>query len=439
MNFKINKLIILTLLIGFLSVKVARCQNQDQDSLSLNAIISEVVQNHPMVKKAMEDVNASDAKIGAAKSSYLPYVDFESSYTRIGPISSIAIPDLGTFTLFPHDNYTGVVNVNQTLFDFGKTDKNVAVEKQGKELSRQTVEQVKQKLSQAAISTYFTLLYLQEATKIKDEQLGTLNEHLAFVKKKQQTGSATQYEILTTQVRISNTENQKTDLETTREVQVSHLNSLLGRPHSADVHVKLDLIAPLLEMPYDSLISIAMEKRDEMKLAADKEKLAQLHYDLTTKQNSPDINTFFSGGIKNGYIPDLNQPKANFVAGLGLKIPIFDGKRNRYNRVQAKSAIQSNENETEILRRNIINEVVESEANVKASQLKVEQSKLQFKQASDAFSLAKVRYEAGVITNLELLDGATVVSESHLMLLKAKIDHTMNLYKLKSTIGERLY
>ncbi|MCX6236100.1 MAG: TolC family protein [Bacteroidia bacterium] len=90
-------------------------------------------------------------------------------------------------------------------------------------------------------------------------------------------------------------------------------------------------------------------------------------------------------------------------------------------------------------RRNIVNEVVESEANVKASQKKVDQSKLQLLQATQAYTLGKVRFESGVITNLELLDGSTTVSESRLMLLKAKIEYTVNLYKLKSAIGERLY
>jgi outer membrane protein len=439
MNFSIIIRIIFLLLIGFLSVETASSQSASQDSLSLNATISEVVQNHPMVKKALEDVNASDAKIGAVKANYQPYIDFETSYTRIGPISSISIPDLGSFTLFPHDNYTGGINVNQTVFDFGKTDKSVEIEKQGKELNHQTVEQVKQKLSQAVISNYFTLVYLQEAIRIKDEQLNTLKEHLEFVKKKQETGSATRYEILTTQVRISTTENQKTDLETARMVQVSQLNSLLGKPQSIDKRVKMDMTAPLSEMPYDSLISTAMQKRDEMKLANDKAKLAMLRYDFTSRQNSPLVNAFFSGGIKNGYIPDLNQPKVNFAAGLGLKIPIFDGKRNKYNLVQAKSAIQSNDDETEITRRNIISEIVESQGNVRAAQKKVEQSELQYRQATDAYRLAKVSYESGVITNLELLDNSTALSESRLMLLKAKIDHTVNLYKLKSTIGERLY
>jgi outer membrane protein TolC len=176
-----------------------------------------------------------------------------------------------------------------------------------------------------------------------------------------------------------------------------------------------------------------------MKLALEKAKLASLRYNLVDAQNNPVINAFVSGGVKNGYTPYLYDPKANFVAGFGLKVPIFDGKRSKYNLEQAQSAIQSNDDETEIARRAIVNEVVEAEANVSASVKKVDQGELQLRQAAQAYDLAKVRFDSGVITNLELLDGSTAVSESRLMLLKSKIDYTVNLYKLKLAVGERLY
>jgi outer membrane protein len=440
MTININRCMWFVLpLIGILTTGSAKSQTLSGDSLSLNAIIIEVTTNHPLVKKAMEDLNVSDAKIGLAESNYLPNVDFASSYTRMGPISTIHIPDMGSFSFVPHDNYSAAINVNQTIYDFGKTEKSVLLEKQGKELGLRSVEQVKQKLSQAVIANYFTLVYLQEALKIKDEQLKTLYEHLNFIRKKQETGSATQYEILTTEVRISTIENQKTDLETARQVQVCQLNSLLGNPESTTQNVKMELSFTKQNKQNDALISSAIQNRDEMKLASEKAKLALLRYNLTASQNNPVFNAFFSGGIKNGYIPYLYDPKANFVAGIGAKIPVFDGKRNKYNLAQAQSAIQSNDQETEITRRGIVNEVVEGEANVKASQKKVEQGELQLRQATQAYSLAKVRFDSGVITNLELLEGSTAVSESRLQLLKAKIDYTVSLYKLKSATGERLY
>lgn len=417
----------------------AKGESLPSDSLSLNGIISEVVQNHPMVKKAMEDITTSDARIGLAKSASLPYVDFTSSYTRIGPVSQITLPELGSFSLMPHDNYSANFNVNQTISDFGKTEKSILLEQQGKALSNQSIEQVKQKLAQLAIGNYYTLVYLQEAVKIKVEQLNTLNEHLRYIKKKQETGSATDYEILTTQVRISTIENQMTDLQTAIQVQVSQLNSLLGQPENTSHLVKRELSLAEPALQSDSLMAFAMRNRSEMKIAQEKGKQAELRYNLTNSQNNPVISAFASGGIKNGYIPYLGDPKVNFVAGLGIKVPIFDGKRKTYNLVQAQSAIQVSNQETEIARRTIVGEVVEAEANVEASQKKVDQSQLQLRQAMQAYSLAKVRFESGVITNLELIEGSTAVSESRLLVLKSKIDHTVNIYKLKLAVGERLY
>ncbi len=440
MFHKTKKYLLLLLpLLGLFSTTQLRGEQLAKDSLSLNSIISEVVQNHPLVKKAMENLNVSDAKIGAAKAENLPNADLTSSYSRIGPISEIDIAGMGKFAFMPKDNYSAGVNISQTISDFGKTEKTISLEKQGKELTRQSLEQVKQKLSEAAIQNYFSLVFLQEAVKIKDEQLNTLNEHLRFVQKKQATGSATQYEILTTQVRISAIENQKTDLTTMQQVQISHLNSLLGKPEQTSQRVKNDLNFSLPFLQSDTLIASALQNRDEMKLARQKARLAELKLSMTNSANNPVVNAFASAGVRNGYIPYMYDPRANFVAGLGLKVPLFDGKRNKYKIVEAKSSILVNDQETEISRRTIIDEVIESETNLKAAQKKVEQSQLQLKQAIQAYDMAKARFDAGVITNLELLDGSTSVSESSLMLLKSRIDYTINIFKLKSAIGERLY
>jgi len=426
-------------LLGILAAGAAKSETLPADSLSLKSIIEEVTANHPAVKKAMEELNVADAKIGLAEANYLPNVDFSTSYSRIGPVTTINIPEMGSFSFVPHDNYSAAVNVNQTVYDFGRTDKAVQLEKQGKELTRQTVEQVKQKLSQAVIANYYTLVYLQEAIKIKDEQLKTLKEHLDRVQKKQETGSATQYEILTTEVRISAIENQKTDLETARQVQVCQLNSLLGKPENTAQQVRKDLTVANPDLKENALMDAAMQNRDEMKLAREKARLAGLRLNYTSLQNKPVINAFLTGGIKDGYTPYLYDPKANFVLGFGMKVPIFDGKRSKYNVKQAESAILSNDQDTEIARRGIVNEVVEAEATLKASAKKVAQSELQLRQATKAYTLAQAKFDAGVITNLELIEGSTAVSESRLQLLKAKIDYTGSLYKLKSAVGERLY
>ena len=111
------------------------------------------------------------------------------------------------------------------------------------------------------------MLYFQEAIAIKEEQISTLREHLKNVEKKAVTGSATQYEILSTKVRISTVESQKTDVFTSLNFQNSYLNMLLGEPVSIQHRVRNLLHIDLISFSEDSLISIALSNRNELKIS----------------------------------------------------------------------------------------------------------------------------------------------------------------------------
>lgn len=414
-------------------------QKEFTDSLTLSKVIAEVSQNYPSVKEAEEALNAADAKIELAKSGYYPDVSASASYSRIGPVPSLTFPGLGTFQFYPADNYSAAVNYRQNILDFGKTAKSISQENQNKNIAQQSIVQVKQRISILAVNCFYTLLYLQDAISIKDEEIQNLQEHLKFIRKKEASGSATQFEILTTQVKISTVENQKTDLKTAQKVQASLMNSLLGQPENTTVSVKNEIKAVSTDIPADSLISYALRNRDELKIESEKETLAKLKYETVKSQNNPDLSIFASAGGKNGYIPNLNTVKANYVAGISLNVPIFDANRRKYNLMQVKSSLQSLDFETETMRRSITNEVVESEANLSASQQKIDEFELQLAHADKAFALAQINYKEGTITNLDLLDATTTVAESRLLLLKAKIDYIVSAYKVKAAIGERLY
>ena len=158
-----------------------------EDSLDLEWIIQEVIQHHPMVQSAGEAVKSADAQIGLAKSGYYPNIGFDANVSNIGPIPSLTIPDMGTFSFTPKVNVSGDFSIHQNIYDFGKTAQGISMADEGKSLSEQSVEQVKQNLALQSIRIYYTLDFLQEAIKIKKEQLQTLNEHLDFVVKKKAT------------------------------------------------------------------------------------------------------------------------------------------------------------------------------------------------------------------------------------------------------------
>lgn len=428
-------LFVLSMIIPFST----RAQQAVSDSLSLSQVITKVLENYPSVKKAEIEIESANAKIGLAHSAYNPNLDLSASYSHLGPTSQITLPGYGTFDMYPANNYSTSFNLNQQLYDFGKAKKSILLEEQSKTLSELSLQQLKQRLSSSILSNYYTIVYLQEAVKVKDEELKNLNDHLQFVEKKAAAGSATQYEILTTKVRISNIENQRTDLQTNLQVQLSRLNSYLGQPNNTAVNLKRELSTLQLMEGAPSLISKAYNQREEIRMIRQQHVMSESKMAVVNAQNNARFDAFASGGFKNGYTPSLNTIKGNYVLGITFKMPILDGNRSKYNRMQVKNEMLQEDQEEEQTRRNISDEVVEYKANVDAALKKIASTELQFKQASQAYALAQTSYKAGTITNLDLLDSSTSLSESSLAVTKSRIDYTVSVYMLKLALGDRIY
>jgi outer membrane protein len=408
------------------------------DTLQLEDAIIQMVKQYPTINLAIEGLNASDAKIGMARSGYLPDVDISAAYARIGPVPSFNFPEFGHIKLYPENNYTAGVNVNQTIWDFGRTSKRVSIEEEGRSMAEQNIELVKDQLIKRLIYVYYFLFYSQEAMKINDEQIQNLREHLDLINKKKETGSATDYEVLSTQVKLTAAEAQKTDLESNMTVQTAILNSFLGQPEGTKVVVSERTFVPMQQEIQDSTIAQALRNRMEIKMAEEHVKIMQLHIDLAKSDRNPTIRAYASAGGKNGYVPDINKFQANFSAGIGLRIPIYDASRTKNTISLAQSSFVSSQHEKDITALEVTNEVINYYQKELAATKKVEQTQSQVDQAKKAFDLANTSYAAGVITNLDLLDATTSLSESHLRLLKARIDLLIGYYELQIAKGTEI-
>jgi outer membrane protein len=414
-------------------------ENSAGDTIILSDAIRQVVEKYPSVLEANEALNIADSKINLSRSGYLPNVNLTSSYTRLGPTPEITIPNMGSFQLYPENNYAMALNFYQSIYDFGKTANHVAYEKENKKLVEQSIELVKQNLSMLTIRSYFSLIFLQEAIRIKQQQIQALEEHRDYIQKMMETGSATEFELLTTQVKLSDVENQALNLQVLWKTQLSELNSLLGEPETKLNYAQTDLDVLMVLPSQDSLINYALSNRYEMKIAVEKQKLSELKLQAARKDYLPELHAFASGGGKNGYVPELDQIKLNYVAGVGLSLPIYDASRTKNTISIAKSGIINVNYETEIAKREITKDVIEYYLKEDAAIKKVIHSKLQTEQAQKAYNLALISYKSGVITNVELLDANTNLSESKLQLLFSKVENLLSMYGLQMAIGELLY
>ncbi len=409
-----------------------------QQSLSLKDCIHTVVSKHPSVEQAEERIRAAQARIDGAKSGYYPTVDAVVSYTRLAPLSSIAFgPE--NFQLYPANNYNAAIEAKEVLYDFGRTSSKVDAEQQNVELTKATANNVKQQLASQCVHVYLTLRYLNEAIAIKDAELKNLHEHLDVVTKRQSTGSGTSYEVLATNVKISNTESQKTDLVANRANQLAALNVLLGEDVATEHALSDEEVLAVNDAAVDSLIHLAYAQRNEVYVQQQRTRAAELNYASLRKTDNPTLSAFFNGGLKNGLFPDMFRMMANYAAGFNLQIPLFDGYRKESQLHAAEAEVSIDKLESDNLQRTISSDVVQAMSARTAALQKHKQFQRQLEQASQAYSMATTNFNVGAITNMELLDAQTNVAEAKLLLLRSDIDRIAAEYTLRVALGTKLY
>jgi outer membrane protein len=424
-------LCILTLLLA----QSALSQNALTDSFTVQQAVQRVLERHPAVGQAREMVQASVARVDQDRSPYYPKADAEIGYTRLGPIAKLDVPVLGSFKLFPENNYDGHLSVEQTVFDFGKASASIDLGETNLQSARDNVEFVKTGLAFQTIQTFYAILYLQQSIQVQDEQINALNQHLLTTQKKVQSGSATDFDVLTTEVRVSAAETQKIDVENELRKQEVAFRRLLDLPPMSPVHLHGDFSLPPIPLKADSLLAVAMQRRIEVRLSHDGEKSAEMQLQIVSLRDMPSLKVNLAYGLKNGYIPNLDVLRGNWMAAVGVQVPIFNGFKTRSQEQESEANLRAARAHTTDVERAVTSEVLQALADVRASLDKIQTSELQVRQARQAIDMASVRYESGVVTNLDLIDAQTALAQAELFHLQALYHYVLSRYSLDKSIG----
>ena len=418
---------------------VAMAQTPPQDSLTLEQVVRQVLENNPLIEQSLHKIDAANAQIELSNSANYPFAAAEASYSRIGPLIELTIPDAGTFSLFPANNYDAHIATHYTLYDFGKRKTEHELAQNGLFSAQQNAQTVRNMLAYRTVNLFYSILYLQQNIRVLDQEIAALREHLDVAQKRAQTGSATSFDVLTTRVRVSNSENQKVDVENILQKQWVLLQSLMGIDSTQKIYLKGDFVYENAELVDDrqALLQQAMNQRQEMKLAENSVRHYEIAMHLASFGNKPKLMANGMFGVKNGYIPDLNKPKLNWVAGIGLNVPLFDGFATHYKEQEAQASLAAAEAYREEVRRQISAEVSQAIEDVLTQQKKLDAADLQLEQASEAVSLANKQYEAGVVTNLELLDAHTAQAQSRLQKSRVLYNLVLSEFRLEQTVGKK--
>jgi len=298
----------------------------------------------------------------------------------------------------------------------------VDMARSGQIAAKDALEQVRHQLGYQAVQSFYGVLLLRNSADVAREEITALEEALRIAQRKFDAGSATKFDVLTTQVRLANARNNLTNTLGSLEKQENGLRQLLGRDQASPLELVGDFDAGAPAIAESTAISEGLLNRPEMNVARDDEQTARLRLDSADRGNRPTLAAQVSGGVENGVVPYLYDNKGYVSAGVSLQVPIFTGKRVQGERLEAGAGVRSAQARERELGETITTEVADAYSDLNAAHSRLGNADTLVDEAKEALSLAQSRYANGVITNFELLDAQSALRSAELSRLQARYD-----------------
>lgn len=410
------------------------------DSLSLSGTIQAVLDANPAITSLEEEVNAATSRVTQSRGGFLPQVTGTATYTRIDPVVKLQLtPDAPVFQLAPNNNYDAHITLQYGLLDFGKKEATTNLAESRRLTATDNIAVTRRDLAYSAVQVYYNILFVRESIRVQDEQIASLLQHQREMEKRVQGGVSTKFDVTTTQVRITQAQNTKIDLENQLRNQQVQLARLLHKPEYLNVPVRGALTYQPQPVDLNAALAQAIDKRPEVKLARDAENTANLNLKVIERANAPTLGIGAQLGGKNGYLPNLDKIRPNSVGVVQLSVPIYDGNKNKNQRVEALANIRGTQARTQDTQEQIRSDVRQAANNIQSSTSRYDNSLVQIAQATDALTRAKARYRYDVGTNLDVLDAETSLAQARLARLQAIYNYTLGQYQLKRAVGEQIW
>ncbi|WP_428657492.1 TolC family protein [Runella sp.] len=286
-----------------------------QTTLSLEDCYRQAETHSPQAAQMPLIQEATDLQIKLLNRGYMPQSRLNGQATWQSDVTSVPI-SLPNFEISPppKDQYKLTLDVTQTIWDGGVTEKQKAAALANQQVEKQRVAvdiyQIREQVSNLFFGAIFAERQLLNFEILQKEVQVKLTKTQASV----QNGTAIRSNVLSLEARLLELEQQQLETQKRRAAALEGLSLLTG--------TAIDL-STSLQPPAATAIAAAVIARPELRLFDVQKQNLAVNEQLIKAKNLPKLSAFATGGYGR---PGLNflatQFKTYFIGGLQLQIPL---------------------------------------------------------------------------------------------------------------------
>lgn len=378
------------------------------ETLTLDRCIAIALQKNPAIVAAENTVDVNRSRVGEARSNYYPQLSAAASYERVLALPSTpSVPVGGTS---PFNEVTGVVTLNQTILDFGRTSSSVDISKRNLESSRSDLDTTEDATILSVKQAYYGVLQAKRNQGVAADVIKQFQLHLDQARGFYEVGTNSKIDVIKAEVDLSNAKLSLINAENALKIAGVNLNNAMGVPDAPEYTIEDNLSFRQYPVTLEDATARALDNRPDLKSLSLKRQAAEVNIGLQRSGYYPVL----SGSATYARTVEDTPPTSTFNSwsvGAMLTFPLFNGFLTSNQVAEAKSNLYVLKANEETLRQQIVLDVRQAYLNLQAAEASISTAELASKQAQENLDFANGRYKAGVGSAIEVSDAfATYVS-----------------------------
>jgi len=408
-----------------------QAQNQAVQRLTLTDVESIAIQNHPQIQAAAQLASAASAQAKEVQSLYYPQASGAATGTYAENNSRISAGFLNSPSVF--DKFAGGVAVSQLVTDFGRTHELSKSSHFHMQAEQENVITTRADVLLRVNVSYFAVMKAQSVLKVAEETVKARQLVADQVSEMARSSLKSGLDVSFAKVDLARAQLLLVQAQNDLQSSYAQLSDALGYSDQRTFQL---VDGPLPGPPPPDvapLITEAFQNRPEIISQGLDVKSAQSY---ATAERNLWFPTISAAGVT-GLVPYRQDTLTSryAAAGFNVNVPIFNGRLFNAEHAEATARSHAQEQFLRDLQNRIAQDVRMSWLNAISAYQRLSLTEQLLEQTTQAYDLAKGRYQLGLSSIIELSQAQLNLTEAQVEQVSAQYDYESQTANLNYQLG----
>ena len=411
--------------------------------VSLEEAIELSYRNNPDLRTALLELEQSQAALREAQAANFPTVSVNGTLQgqNTTDTSTEAVPTPGGGLAFESSSteelgasVSAQVDVVYNLFSSGQRGATIRAAEEQVRLSELEVERRREDLRLNTANEYYDLQASIESIRISEAFLEEAERNLRDTSLREEVGVGTRFDVLRAEVQVANARQDVVNAERSRQVAQSTLARRLNVPPSLTITTVPVDIAGNWPLGLEESIVLAYQNRAELEQQLVQSDISEELRAAELAALGPQVDLFANYTISDT-LAQSDSFNDNYSFGARVSWTLFEGGAAQARARQRELDSEIAERNFEESRNTIRLSVESAFYNLEANLTNIDTARLSVEQAQEALELAILRFDAGVGTQLDILNAQSELTDAEVNLVEAIVGYNRSLSEIKRAVS----